>query len=237
VGIGVRFARLSFAFTAPAVHESLPRIDLDVAEIPVDVRDFVCERDIASMLVLFSTIAPGVVPQLSTHLNDVRAAALAAVLPGLRVRSGQPEDRFLFDPAQWHAPLPQAHADTMRACVDACAALMERRLARRGTSARVRARLLNRPDARPTMAEIAAELHMEERTLRRYLVAEGTSFTELVEEVHETLATQLLSLGSLTVEEVARRLGYADGPAFSHAFKRWTGESPTAWRSARQVGG
>ncbi|HEV7686918.1 MAG TPA: AraC family transcriptional regulator [Acidimicrobiia bacterium] len=235
VRLGVRFARLSFAFTAPVVHERLPRIDLSVAEIPDDLRDFACERDMASILVLFSTVAPGVTPQLTTHLSDARAAALAAVLPGLRVRSGRPEDSFVFDPADWAAPLPQAHVETMRACVDACTALLERRMARRGTSARVRARLLERPDVKPTMAMVASDLHMEERTLRRHLVAEGTSFSELLDEVHETLATQLLALPSMTVEEVARRLGYADGPTFSHAFKRWTGTSPSVWRTARHT--
>jgi AraC-like DNA-binding protein len=101
-----------------------------------------------------------------------------------------------------------------------------RRARRRGTSARVRARLLERPDVKPTMAMVASDLHLEERTLRRHLGAEGTSFSELLDEVHETLATQLLALPSMTVEEVARRLGYADGPTFSHAFRRWTGASP-----------
>ena len=233
--LGVRFARLSFAFTAPVVHERLPRIDLGVEEIPDDVRDFASERDIASILVLFSSIGPGVTPQLSTHLDDARAAALAAVLPGLRVCSGQLADRFVFDPADWAAPLPQAHAETMRSCVDACTALLEGRMARRGTSARVRARLLERPDVKPTMAIVASDVHMEERTLRRHLAAEGTSFSELFDEVYETLATQLLALPSLTVEEVARRLGYADAPTFSHAFKRWTGVSPNAWRTARHA--
>jgi AraC-like DNA-binding protein len=234
--LGVRFARLSFAFTAPVVHDRLPRIDLGVDDVPEDVRDFACERDIASILVVCATIAPGVVPQLHTHLDDERAAALAGVLPGIRIRSGEPADCLLFDAGQWTAALPQAHADTVRSCVAACGAVLESRMARRGTSARVRARLLERPDVKPTMATVAAELLMEERTLRRHLAAEGTSFSELVDEVHEMLATQLLTIPSMTVEDVARRLGYADGPTFTHAFKRWTGMAPSVWRAAQRQG-
>jgi len=115
-------------------------------------------------------------------------------------------------------------------------ALLERRMARRGTAARVRARLLERLDAKPTAAKVAAELHMEERTLRRHLTAEGTSFSELLDEVHETLATQLLCIPSLSIEEIARRLGYADGPAFTRAFRRWSGQTPSAWRAVHQPG-
>jgi hypothetical protein len=179
IRLGVRFTRLSFAFTAPVVHPDLPLIDLGVDEIPEDVRDFAIERDIAAILLVFSAIFPGGEVRLDTRLGEDRAAALAAVMPGVRVRSHQPQDRFLFDPGDWAARLPQAHAETMRSSADACTALLERRTARRGTAARVRARLLERPDVKPTMAMVAADLLLEERTLRRHLAAEGTSFQEL----------------------------------------------------------
>jgi len=39
----------------------------------------------------------------------------------------------------------------------------------------------------------------------------------------------LLSTGSLSVEQVARRLGYAETASFTHAFTRWKGVSPRAW--------
>ena len=109
VRLGVRFTRLSFAFTAPVVHPSQPRIDIGVDEIPDDVRAFACERDLASMVVLFAAIAPHVKVRLDTHLGEDRAAALATVAPGLRIRSREPADCFLFAPGDWTAPMPQAH--------------------------------------------------------------------------------------------------------------------------------
>lgn len=234
--LAVRFSRLTYSFVAPVTHPRLPRLDLGVEEIPSDVRTFATERDIASCLVLFGILGPGVKVRLDTRLDDERAATLAPVNPQARIRSRQPQDCFLFDPADWTARMPQAHHDTMRSCADACVALLERRTARRGTAARVRARLLERPETKPTMAAVAADLHMESRTLRRHLAAEDTSFQELLDEVHQTLAAELLSLPTISVGEVARRLGYADGPSFTHAFKRWTGESPGAWRAALQGG-
>jgi AraC-like DNA-binding protein len=39
------------------------------------------------------------------------------------------------------------------------------------------------------------------------------------------LAVELPSVVGLSVNEVACRLGYSDTTAFSHAFRRWTGET------------
>jgi AraC-like DNA-binding protein len=40
----------------------------------------------------------------------------------------------------------------------------------------------------------------------------------------------LLSQVGLTVEQVARRLGYAETAAFNHAFSRWFGVAPNEFR-------
>jgi len=228
----VNFGQLSLFFSRPVVHDSPSSLRFDVDDIPEDVRAFATERDLGALLALFTALFPQLKFQLDTALSDERAAALAAAAPGVPIRSRRPDHRFHFDPRDWNAAMPLAHHETMRTTTEACMALLERRMSRRGTAARVRARLLERVDAKPTAAKVAAELRMEERTLRRHLAAEGTSFSELLSEVHETLATQLLGLPSLSIEEVARRLGYADGSAFIHAFRRWTGESPSAWRAA-----
>lgn len=77
------------------------------------------------------------------------------------------------------------------------------------------------------MTEVAAALHLDPRTLHRRLAAEDTSFRALRNEVNETLATELLTIVGLSVEQVARRLGYADATSFHHAYKRWTGHAPS----------
>ena len=81
----------------------------------------------------------------------------------------------------------------------------------------------------PTLPDVAAELDVHPRTLRRQLAEEGTSFRALLNETRSTIAVDLLCSVGLTVEEVSKRLGYTDTSTFRHAFKRWYGVSPSAY--------
>ena len=79
------------------------------------------------------------------------------------------------------------------------------------------------------MADLAADLHVDERTLRRRLTAEGTSFRRLVDEVRHGRALELLAQGA-AVSEVARELGYSETATFTRSFTRWEGVSPSRLR-------
>ncbi|MEM7244644.1 MAG: helix-turn-helix domain-containing protein [Acidobacteriota bacterium] len=83
----------------------------------------------------------------------------------------------------------------------------------------------------PSAREIAAELTISERSLRRGLRAAGTSFRGLVSRAQQTRAHELLRDPGRTVSQVAGALGFSDLAAFTKAFKRWTGVSPTEHRS------
>lgn len=87
-----------------------------------------------------------------------------------------------------------------------------------------------------TRAGVATYLSMHERSLNRYLRAEGTTFRGLVGEARFEVARQLLSGTRMDVTHIALILGYADVSAFSHAFQRWAGAAPSEWRD-NAVGG
>ena len=77
---------------------------------------------------------------------------------------------------------------------------------------------------------VAAKLRISERTLTRRLVAAGTSFPEMLDELRHQLALRYVAAPDLSLTQVAFLLGYANRPAFSSAFKRWSGITPTAMR-------
>ncbi len=69
------------------------------------------------------------------------------------------------------------------------------------------------------------------RTLNRRLQAEGITFKALIESARYDIARQLLRDTQLTTSDIAINLGYADVTAFCRAFRRWSGNSPGAWRT------
>lgn len=238
VRLGTRYAGLSFAFIRPVYLEraDAARVVFDDSEIPDDVRAFFVERELAKLLVL----APAVIGNrygfhVETAFTGGRALALRRIAGGNPVVSDAGEHALVFAGELLDKALPQADPVTGRALEAQCAELLQRRQRRRGIGAHVRSRLLSQLDRQLGIEQIAAEMHVDERTLRRKLAAEGTSFRELADEVRSTMALELLGDGQLTIQEVAARLGYHDAAAFSRAFKRWTGERPGEFRTTTAV--
>ena len=81
-----------------------------------------------------------------------------------------------------------------------------------------------------SLGDIARRMALSERTLRRRLRALGTSYNEILRDVRSSTAQEWLRDGNLTMESIAWRLGYTETANFRHAFKRWTGQSPQAFR-------
>lgn len=78
---------------------------------------------------------------------------------------------------------------------------------------------------------VAADLGLSPRSLSRRLAEEGTSFARLLDDLRRDLAQAHLAAG-MEVTQVAFLLGYAEPSSLAHAFRRWTGQSPSEWRRA-----
>ena len=82
----------------------------------------------------------------------------------------------------------------------------------------------------PDTLQIARQLGLSPATLKRRLNEEGTSVRQLKESCRHELALDLLQNRSLTLAEIASRLGFSDTTTFSRAFKSWTGRVPSTMR-------
>lgn len=80
-------------------------------------------------------------------------------------------------------------------------------------------------------AHVCELMSMPERSLRRALALQGTSFRAIVDEVRFELARQLLVDTEMSTDEIADALDYGDASAFTRAFRRWTNSPPAAWRA------
>jgi AraC-like DNA-binding protein len=84
------------------------------------------------------------------------------------------------------------------------------------------------------MDEVARELGMSTRSLRRHVSREGVKFTELVAQVQREIAERLLRDPARSIQQTAYEMGFSSPSAFYRAFKRWTGQAPSDFREADQ---
>lgn len=79
---------------------------------------------------------------------------------------------------------------------------------------------------------IAGKMALSRQTLYRKLKAEGVTFETILDELRCRMALHYLDGQKVSVNETAYLVGFSDPSAFSRAFKRWTGASPTHRRAA-----
>jgi AraC-like DNA-binding protein len=84
-----------------------------------------------------------------------------------------------------------------------------------------------------SLHETSRLLGLSRRTLQRKLRQESSSHRLLVEQARRDLSLCLLLGSHATATEVAYALGFSDPTAFHHAFHRWHGMSPRAYRDAK----
>lgn len=145
-------------------------------------------------------------------------------------RFAMPANQLRFPARVLDLPLRTADPITAQLVTRQC----EQELSRLGYAkdllVQVRALLVGRNGEYPDLEQLAAALHVSSRTLKRRLQDHGLSFQALLDEVRRRDALDLLADPTLGIEEIARRIGYGDPANFTRAFRRWTGQSPSAFR-------
>ncbi|HEY6106565.1 MAG TPA: AraC family transcriptional regulator ligand-binding domain-containing protein [Anaeromyxobacteraceae bacterium] len=85
------------------------------------------------------------------------------------------------------------------------------------------------PGREPSLAAVARRLGRSRRSLQRRLEECGTSFAKLVAAARRERAEAFLAR-DVSVAEVSWLVGFSEQSAFTRAFRRWTGRSPTQFR-------
>ena len=86
------------------------------------------------------------------------------------------------------------------------------------------------PSGRSDQESVAKRLYRSRSTLQRQLVAEGTSYRQILESTRQSLAENYLRSDDYSQAEVAFMLGFTDQSNFARAFRRWTGMTPGEFR-------
>jgi AraC-like DNA-binding protein len=146
------------------------------------------------------------------------------------VQFGAPAPRLVFSPEDADRPLPARNRELAKVN-DAVLAAYSSALTAQATVSRVKRAILDRlPGGTPTAEQVARDLIMSPRTLQRRLMHEGTSFKRLLEAVRQELAEQYIADPGRSLAEITYLLGFSEASAFSRAYRRWNGESPSRAR-------
>lgn len=151
---------------------------------------------------------------------------------GITPRFGQDETRISFPAALLQLPLQNPDPHLLGLLEKQVDEMLHQLPEEADIIQRVRRLLAQRLRGQQAgQADIAADLHVSERTLHRRLQEAGTNFRDLRESTRQHLAEEYLRDRRLTLSEVAALLGYSEQSAFTRSFRRWTGQGPKAWRS------
>ena len=152
---------------------------------------------------------------------------------GTAVEFGATTDEFALNANARELPLIHADPYLNNLLLKFCeAALTDRR----GNVSQLRTRVENAissllPHGKVVVDDVARSLGMSKRTLARMLSDEWLNFTEILQQLRRDLAVRYLDDRNLHVSKIAWLLGFSEVSAFTHACKRWTGETPSQIRT------
>ncbi|MFI1918091.1 AraC family transcriptional regulator [Nocardia sp. NPDC020380] len=145
------------------------------------------------------------------------------------------ETELLFDSALLQRQLPTYSEASLVVAREACERLRGDSEDRHDTVSSVESILGENLRRSMTMAEVAEQLFVTERTLRRHLQAAGEKFSDIRDRVRQQRALYLVRETGMTIAQIAAETGFSDAREFRRAYIRWNGEPPSHTRSATRL--
>jgi AraC-like DNA-binding protein len=216
------------------------RVDATMHDVPDELRTHLVEQHVAQQLI---------------HLQDVIGAPCRPTLACFAYPAPPHEAlygeylqcpcRFDCEHSELHfandmlALRPRlANALTVAMLQSTCDGLLADIEASLGVAGEVYRVLCRMCDPGAGMPAVASALKMTDRTLRRRLADEGTSFSAISHHVRYCVATRHLKERDASIEQVAAIAGFSDPANFRRAFIRWTQMTPAQFRrQARSAAG
>ena len=178
------FMNLSFAVADIALEESdeTVKLQFNTMNLPVSIRPYVIERQSVVTMTFIRELLKETDYcnfAIETRIADDDYAAELSKILGIEVIAGAATDGLLFPAQVLGKPLPKSDPITLQYCLEQCESLSKQQLFKQPWSQKVRNTVIDNIGAEQKIDEISARLSVTERTLRRRLNEEGTSFREL----------------------------------------------------------
>lgn len=228
----IRFATLSFLIAEMTLREDgdQARLEFDTTGIPAPAHRYIIERHtVIAVPFIRDLLQKPHLREFEAHLieHDADYPMKMAAFTALPIKMGQGANALAFSSAYLDAPLPKSDPVSLQFCLDQCKAILEQQSgALPKWSQQVRDAIVDNIGTEHQIDDVASRLAITERTLRRRLTDEGTSFRKLYTDTRLAIAHELLSSVGLNVETVSWRVGYAEPASFARAFVKKYGKTP-----------
>lgn len=236
--IAVRYLPLSTAYCRVSHFEEdgFFGISFDPSPIPAHLRLFLLERDMATSFNLAKelTMTEADIVRIEFQGAPPDYADYFEELFGIKPKYHSDRNAFICRSDDLDRPQLTHDSKLLQILEDQCRQLMEIRKIN-GLSGQVSQLLAGSLTRFSTPEEVAAELAMSTRSLRRKLEQEGTNFRALVESERQRTALQLLAETKMKLDEIAIHLGYNNTSSFTRAFRRWMGCAPGEYRESQNT--
>ena len=208
------------------------------AQDPMTIKPYFCETTFASILKFGRNLMGKQASFNELHFRHA-APPYAAVYEQyfrLPVRFEQAHDELVFDRRLLDLTLEGGFPALHRQAEYRAEQLLRQSPRRAGLAASIGLLYTQNPGLIGDGIEaVAAVLKLHPRTLQRRLRDEGTSFADLHDRARYHAAMASLKQGQTNLESLSEQLGFSDRRSFTRAFKRWSGLSPSVFRSHSQV--
>lgn len=230
--VATKYANLSFIIaTARLVEDNdTALLTFDSSGLPLDIRSFVLQRHLTVLSNFSLALLPGF--KLSrfvfeTTLSSEQEAQAIEKDLGIKVRLNCPHDAIVLPDNFLDTPLPKHDPEVLKACLKQCQDLLgDDKDRNESWTNKVKDVVMVDLAGEPNIVSTAKKLSVTERTLRRRLSEEGTSFRNILVEARLAIGHELLSTAKLDVSTVAYRTGYSEPSSFVRAFSQHYGYSP-----------
>jgi AraC-like DNA-binding protein len=227
---GLSFSMVHYSL----VHDGgeLHGLEADDSGLPPDFRKFCRERDLGIATTFLHDLLQRPFPfeRIETPLQRPRGWRGWEHSLKARLTFGAQTTRWLFRPGTGSIRLPMANKLLETTYRRLCAETLELALTSDEFVQKLTRLLLHGQSGVRSAAEIAPQLGVSERTLYRKLAQRNLSFGDLLDQVREKQACELLKSSWLPINKIAEKLGFTESASFSRAFKRWTGTAPLEFR-------
>lgn len=240
LNLGIRYQLISTQLGSSSLQVQQDKVifQTETPYVVGELLPFIIEEIFAANVSLGRQLLSPKANPLAIYLSYKRPSYADAYQKYFRcpVYYNQPVNQLVLDKDLLQAPLASHNLATQKMAQRLCEELFQQQRHQHDIIYEVRSLLLKSPGKFPSMVVVAQQLGVSERSLRRQLTKKNTSFQKIYDEVREKIASEFLTMSSLPLADIAFLVGFSELGAFTRAFKKWTGKSPTTYRVESTIG-